>query len=179
MADNYLENKMAEYRANGGKRPAQRRASGPRRGVLEIAFPPKRVVVAGPDSAMVRAVAEAFTAAGCRVGILGGTVADGARCFPATADLAAAVGSLMHDWLEVDVLVECGEAPGVAGHIEAARKTVAEPLRAADYRRIHIGPDAGSDAQVGIRTADHAAAARMVLMLVAAPAATGRLCLHI
>ena len=69
MADNYLEKRMDDLRR--GNRPGAYRPkltpSGVVTGKLQVAFPPRRVLVTGGASGIGRAIVEAYCTAGCRV----------------------------------------------------------------------------------------------------------------
>jgi len=143
MADNYLENKMAEHMAGNSRTAARRASSGGRQGFLEIKFPPRRVLIAGNMNIAMTAAATALVNAGCRVAMLGGTVA-GARCFPADTGADSAISRLFHDWHEIDVLIIAGDAPGVAEALKQTRLALPAPLRATSAHTIIITehPDA-------------------------------------
>lgn len=122
MADNYLENKMEQYRR--GSTPQQRRK---RRG--------RRVVIAGDNAAAVLAEAARYAAEGCRVAVLSapeGTPTT-VRAYPPSLGPAEALRRILHDWHEVDLLVLAGRAPGVADELAAQRALIPEALRSAAF----------------------------------------------
>lgn len=122
MADNYLETKMQQYRS--GVRPARRRLAG------------HRVVVAGSDSAAVLAEAARHAAAGCRVAVLAAPAGTPStvRAYPASMPAAEALRRIIHDWHDVDLLVLCGDAPGVAEEMERQRSAIPLPIRSTAFR---------------------------------------------
>lgn len=164
MADNYLENKMAEHmaRRNGG---AARRTTGQRTGVLQLSFAPRRVLVAGPRRDLATECAEAFRAAGCRTAMLtdaGSPAVEGVRCYGGTA--AEAIAALMHDWHEIDVLVLAGDDAEAEEALRTARAAIPEPLRAARAATIALGCAGGAHA-LRVDGTDAAAIARMAMLL--------------
>lgn len=162
MADNYLENKMAEHMA--GKRVVRRPAPGP------IRFSPLRVLVAGCRHDVAAAVARRLLEAGCRTACAGGAAVPGARCFPADMAAEAVVEQLMHLWHGVDMLVLAGDAPDTLAALQRARAALPAPLRGADPRIVAI--DTSAPGAVCLRgLADARAAAGLCLMLAAPDAA--------
>lgn len=161
MADNYLENKMAEHMARrcGVARPA----AGPRRGVLQLPFAPRRVLVAGGRADIAAACAEAFRTAGCRTAMLTDAApAEGVRCYGGPA--AEAITALMHDWHEIDVLVLAGDAPEAEEALRAAREALPPALRAARAATIALGCAHGDHA-LRVDGRDAEALARMAVLL--------------
>lgn len=136
MADNYLENKMEEYRA--GKRAAAPARSA--RGCLDPRLSRARVLVAGDMAPVVEACAAAFAAAGARTAALARPGACGtARCYDPATPPAAVAAALVHDWLEIDVLVIAGhDTSGVAAAVAQAREAIPAALRAPAFARINI-----------------------------------------
>lgn len=122
MADNYLETKMEQYRS--GVRPVRRRCSG------------QRVVVAGSDSAAVLAEAARHAAAGCRTAVLAAPAGTPStvRAYPASMPAAEALRRIIHDWHDVDLLVLCSDAPGVAEELERQRSAIPIPIRSTAFR---------------------------------------------
>lgn len=169
MADNYLENKMAEHlaRRNGGVRPA----AGPRHGVLQLPYAPRRVLVAGADEAIAAACARRFRDAGCRVARLGGEATEGVRCYG--CDAAQAIAALMHDWHEIDLLVLAGAAPEAEEALRVAREAIPAPLRSARAATIAIN----TAGVIAIEGNDAVRAAEAALLLSVAPPAEARIVL--
>lgn len=127
MADNYLETKMEQYRS--GVRPVRRRSAG------------QRVVVAGSDSVAVLAEAARHAAAGCRTAVLAAPTGTPStvRAYPASMPAAEALRRIIHDWHDVDLLVLCGDAPGVEDELAAQRSAIPAPIRSAAFRVVIIG----------------------------------------
>lgn len=69
MADNYLENKMEELRSGRLERAITRHAANPKKGCLQVPFPPKRVLVTGGVNGIGLAIAKAFLKADCKVAV--------------------------------------------------------------------------------------------------------------
>lgn len=163
MADNYLENKMEEYRA--GKRAA----AAPRaaRGMLDLRLSRARVLVAGDLAPVVEACARAFAAAGARTAAFGCPGRCGtARCYDAACAPADAVAALVHDWLEIDVLVIAGsDVAGVAAAVEAARAAIPEALRGPSFTRINIGFAPARESALAITITDASAQAEDAALL--------------
>ena len=161
MADNYLENKMAEHlaRRNGGVRPA----AGPRHGVLQLPYAPRRVLVAGADEAVAAACARRFRDAG--------EATEGVRCYG--CDAAQAIAALMHDWHEIDLLVLAGAAPEAEEALRAAREAIPAPLRTARAATIAIN----TAGVIAIEGNDAVRAAEAALLLSVAPPAEARIVL--
>ncbi|MDE6541402.1 MAG: hypothetical protein K2L74_05265 [Muribaculaceae bacterium] len=137
MADNYLENKMAEHMAARGATRTARPARRP--GFAAISFPAPRVLVAPGTHAAAAAIATELARAGCRVAMLGGA-AEGVRCFPESMPAAEAATRLMHDWHEVDVTITAAPDAhtAAAAAVEQARLSLPEPLRLAAARHIAV-----------------------------------------
>lgn len=136
MADNYLENRMAEHMAGG--RNNRSRTAHPSSAALRLGR--RRVLVAGTSPAAGTIAAE-FATAGCPAALLGGGHAVGARCFPPDADPAAAIDTLIHDWHEIDILILAGEAQGIERTLHERRHLIPEPLRSTFRRTIAIGTE--------------------------------------
>lgn len=104
MADNYIERKMEELRQGKlGVRPAS-----PRRGVIQVAFPPRRVVVLGSVGVWADAIVTAFRTAGCLVEM------------PEAAELAG----LMKKWGGVDIMIGAGDELQSAMELAAGSASV-------------------------------------------------------
>ena len=163
MADNYLENKMAEHIARQKTAGSPRRAAAPRAGTLQLPFPPRRVLVAGPRADIALACARTFRAAGCRTAMLSARApVEGVRCYAGTP--AEALAALMHDWHEIDVLVLAGPHPEAEAALRAARAALPEPLRALRAAAIALCCP-GSGHALRVDGADPDALARMALLL--------------
>lgn len=118
MADNYLENKMEEYRSGKNRKTVIRRTpSGAKPGTINVKFPPRRVFVTGGAGGIGRAIVEAFRQADCRVAFCdidakaGAATAQatGAQFYPVDvtdADtLDACVQRIIDSWGDLDVVV--------------------------------------------------------------------------
>lgn len=117
MADNYLENKMEEYRS--GKLTARRViASSPRpKNAFPLTFPPLRVLVTGGACGIGRSIVEIFRTIGSQVAFCdikkaeGTEVAQrtGARFYPLDVtdenSLTRCVLDIFNRWGDVDVVV--------------------------------------------------------------------------
>lgn len=119
MADNYLEKRMDDLRR--GQRPGAYRPKltpvGHATGKLQVAFPPRRVLVTGGASGIGRAIVEAYCKAGCRVAFVDNDTeagrstasATGSRFIPLdVADAEALVReieALIHVWGDLDIIV--------------------------------------------------------------------------
>lgn len=163
MADNYLENKMEEYRA--GKRPAA--VARTPRGSLDLRLSRTRVLVAGDLIPVVEACARAFAAAGARTAAIAAPGACGtARCYPCATPAADVVSALIHDWLEIDLLVIAGiDKAGVALTVAAAREAISAALRAQSFTRINICNAPARDPGISITLTDPAAQAEDAALL--------------
>lgn len=127
MADNYLENKMEQYRRGGAARETVRRRG-------------RRVVVAGDDARLVLAEAARYAAEGCRVAVLAapeGTPAS-VRAYPEALGTAVSLRRILHDWHEVDLLVVAGRAEGVAAELASQRALIPEALRSPQFAIIEL-----------------------------------------
>ncbi|MDE6498617.1 MAG: hypothetical protein K2L21_08155, partial [Muribaculaceae bacterium] len=138
MADNYLENKMEEYRAGRNRPAAAARAP---RGCIDLRLARARVLVAGDLAPVVETCARVFAAAGARTAVIAaGGDCGTARCYDPAMPVAGVVAALIHDWHEIDLLVIAGsDTPGVASALDAARSAIPAPLRAPSFTRINIG----------------------------------------
>ncbi|MDE6794305.1 MAG: SDR family NAD(P)-dependent oxidoreductase, partial [Muribaculaceae bacterium] len=70
MADNYLEQKMEDMRS-GKLRSSSPTAYpiAPRKGFLQVPFPPRRVLVTGGANGIGLAITRAYINAGCKVAV--------------------------------------------------------------------------------------------------------------
>ena len=120
MADNYLERRMEELRngklnqGNGVKRST---GPGHRSGVLQVAFPPRRVLVTGGASGIGLAIVREYLKAGCKVAVFdidkekGDALAqnEGVRFYHIDLTDAQAIedgfSNLMKAWRDVDIIV--------------------------------------------------------------------------
>ena len=161
MADNYLENKMAEHMA--GRRTVRRTVAGP------VKFNPLRVLVAGCMLDIAEAVAESFIAAGCRVACLSDIQVAGARCFSSQTGCREAIGRLMHDWHEIDLLILTGDAPGVADALAEARRALPPALRAKTPRAISVDSPCPGSLQLDTQAGATPQSVSRLCVLLAAP----------
>ncbi|MBP3638344.1 MAG: hypothetical protein J6J20_00495 [Muribaculaceae bacterium] len=60
------------------------------------------------------------------------------RAYPASMPAAEALRRIIHDWHDVDLLVLCGDAPGVEDELAAQRCAIPLPIRSAAFRIEHI-----------------------------------------
>lgn len=118
MADNYLENKMDEYRRRRFVSSSVRRTpKGTRVGEINVKFPPRRVFVTGGANGLGRVIVKAFADVGCRVAFCdidkrnGALTAQstGSRFYPVDVTDADALHDCMMDvfnnWGDIDILV--------------------------------------------------------------------------
>ncbi|MDE7396895.1 MAG: SDR family oxidoreductase [Muribaculum sp.] len=119
MADNYLENKMEEYRRRQGANSTMSRKVSPtlRPGEIRMKFPPRRVFVTGGANGIGRAVVKAFADAGCKVAFCdidrrqGPLTAQstGSKFYPVdvtdTEALHQCMLSIFRDWGDIDILI--------------------------------------------------------------------------
>ena len=119
MADNYLEKKMEELRSGrlGQSNPAARSVGGRRSGVLQVAFPPRRVLVAGGCNGVGAAIARSYLKTGCKVAVFdndretGDILAqkEGIRFYHIDLADAEAVENgftnLLSAWRDIDIII--------------------------------------------------------------------------
>lgn len=118
MADNYLENKMEEYRSGKlQKRSVKYTPTKTKPGTIIVKFPPRRVFVTGGASGIGRAIVEAFRKADCKVAFCdinnkaGNATAQatGAQFHPVDVTDASAletcVSRIINSWGDIDVIV--------------------------------------------------------------------------
>lgn len=118
MADNYLERKMEDLRSGRLGNDIRKAASpGPRKGVIQVAFPPRRVLVTGGCNGIGRAVARAFLKAGCKVAVMdcdkaageAMAAAEGIRFYHTdladTAAIEKGMENLFSAWKDLDIVV--------------------------------------------------------------------------
>ena len=109
MADNYLEKKMEELRKGPEKTYTGRKAV-QRKGFVQFAFPPKRVVIAS-EIACRNSIARAFLKADCKVAMIhpfqeeGERMAhdEGVRYYPFAIN--ESFENLLSAWRDVDIIV--------------------------------------------------------------------------
>lgn len=122
MADNYLERKMEELRSGRLSQGLSQRASAPRRnGMLQVPFPPKRVLVVGASECMGAVLCRKFHGVGCKVALFdadretGERLAHdaGIRFYPVDIDdekdMEMAFGNLMAAWRDIDIIISAAE----------------------------------------------------------------------
>ncbi len=118
MADNYLEQKMEDMRSGKLRSSSSPTPSGaPRKGVLQIPFPPRRVLVTGGANGIGLAIARAYLNAGCKVAVFdidkerGQQLAqnEGVRFYHVDLSDAKKIEesflNLLHAWRDVDIIV--------------------------------------------------------------------------
>lgn len=118
MADNYIERRMEDMRT-GRLMPVSsvRAKGGPRKGVAEFPFPPRRVLIAGGVEGHGLEVARAFLKTGCKVAVfdndkdMGQTLAykEGVRfhCVDLSdsVEVQKAFSNLVEAWRDVDIVL--------------------------------------------------------------------------
>ncbi len=116
MADNYLEQKMEDMRS-GKLRPSSLTTATPRKGFLQVPFPPRRVLVTGGANGIGLAITRAYINAGCKVAVFdidkerGQQLAqnEGIRFYHVDLCDAKKVEesflNLLHAWRDVDIIV--------------------------------------------------------------------------
>lgn len=122
MADNYLERKMEELRSGRLSQGLSQRATTPRRGgMLQVPFPPKRVLVVGASCGVGAVICRKYQSAGCKVAMFdadreaGERLAHdaGIRFHPVDLDdekdVEMAFGNLMAAWRDIDIIISATE----------------------------------------------------------------------
>lgn len=119
MADNYLERKMEELHSGKLRQGsgAAKQSAGRKGGVLQVAFPPRRVLVTGGANGIGLAIVREYLKAGCKVAVFdidkdrGEALAhnEGIRFYHVDlADSSAverAFANLLDAWRDVDIIV--------------------------------------------------------------------------
>ena len=118
MADNYLEQRMEDMRSGKlrGSSASQAAGQSPRKGYLQITFPPRRVVVTGGVNGIGLAITRSFLQLGCKVAVFDKDVAgeemarrEGIRFYRVDLRDAEAVEraflDLLHAWRDVDIVI--------------------------------------------------------------------------
>lgn len=138
MADDYIGRKMEDLRA-GRLGTSSSHTPAPRKGMLQIPFPSRRVLVAIDHEEICRAVTHSFVKAGCRVAVMHRQVAitgelsgEGARVYHLDGEIGESIGrsiaNLFAAWHDIDVVVAGDEYAGVIADSLGAHREVA-PLR--------------------------------------------------
>ncbi|MDE6770602.1 MAG: SDR family oxidoreductase [Muribaculaceae bacterium] len=118
MADNYLEQKMEDMRSGKLRSSSPTTAATlPRKGFLQVPFPPRRVLVTGGANGIGLAITRAYLNAGCKVAVFdidkeqGQQLAqnEGIRFYHVDLCDANKVEesflNLLHAWRDVDIIV--------------------------------------------------------------------------
>lgn len=118
MADNYLENKMEQLRSGKLNADIRRAAVKPRKGMWQIAFPSRRVLLAISDSAITDSLIREYLKLDCKVAILENDKTRGERLahdcgirlyniapHSQKDEIAKAFENLMHAWKDVDIII--------------------------------------------------------------------------
>ncbi len=117
MADNYLEQKMEDMRSGKLRSSSPTPSGAPRKGILQIPFPPRRVLVTGGANGIGLAIARAYLNAGCKVAVFdidkerGQQLAqnEGVRFYHVDLSDAKKIEesflNLLHAWRDVDIIV--------------------------------------------------------------------------
>lgn len=116
MADNYLEKRMADYRAGRPAGPV--RLAGRRPGTAVIRYAPRTVVLYRPDADLAGPVIDIFAAASCRIAVI--APADpapgrGARFYNADAGTEAALADIAARGEKVDTVIARALEPWMHG----------------------------------------------------------------
>ncbi len=112
IADNYLERKMEEYRSGRSASPSFRR-----KGILNVAFPSRRVLVTGGASGIGREIVTRFSNAGSRVAFFDKDAVKGRETMEKTGarfscvdvsdveQLEKALAGLLAHWGDIDIVI--------------------------------------------------------------------------
>lgn len=116
MADNYLEKRMADYRAGRPAGPV--RLAGRRPGTAVIRYAPRTVVLYRPDADLAGPVIDIFAAASCRIAVI--APADpapgrGARFYNADAGTEGALADIAARGEKVDTVIARALEPWMHG----------------------------------------------------------------
>lgn len=147
MADNYLERRMDDLRS-GRIASTRATASGtPRKGMLSIPYPSRRVLVTGGANGIGRAVALAFAKAGCRVAVFDKDRENGERLahdhgirfyhidLNNADEIEKAMANIFDAWADIDVLVSNAGIGGftelISGNVDDFDKVISINLRPA------------------------------------------------
>lgn len=133
MADNYLENKMDEYRRGAAAKTVKRHLSpsGTRPGTVSLKIEPLRVLVTDVSDDYGAAIVRQLRDAGCRVAFVCGddksgralSQSTGSRYYPASLG-GSTVADLTAAWGDLDAVVITGAAPMPAAIDPSALKRV-------------------------------------------------------
>ncbi len=135
MADNYLERKMEDLRSGKVGREYGGSGRNRRRGGLYFPFPPKRILIASENPAVVK-VAEIFIAAECKVAVMTESQEihsklsknNAIRLFSPNQDN---VDNLLKAWRDIDILISDSEIS--QGIIEIWQNHRGKYLYVSDY----------------------------------------------
>lgn len=117
MADNFLERRMEDLRSGRITSSTSSRNEKPRKGYLQIPFPPRRVLVTGGANGIGLAVIRAFLHIGCKVAVIdrdeeaGKQLAktEGIRFYPIDLmDVEAtekAIDDILKAWHDIDIII--------------------------------------------------------------------------
>lgn len=118
MADNYLEHRIEDLRSGKlNPTPLSHSGSTPRKGYLQVPFPPRRVLVTGGAKGIGLAITGAFLKAGCKVAVFdvdkesGEQLAknEGIRFYHVdlceSECVEKAFLNLLHAWRDVDIII--------------------------------------------------------------------------
>lgn len=116
MADNYLEKRMADYRAGRPAGPV--RLAGRRPGTAVIRYVPRTVVLYRPDADLAGPVIDIFAAASCRIAVI--APADpapgrGARFYRSDAGAEGALADIAARGEKVDTVIARALEPWMHG----------------------------------------------------------------
>lgn len=116
MADNYLEKRMADYRAGRPAGPV--RLAGRRPGTAVIRYAPRTVVLYRPDADLAGPVIDIFAAASCRIVVI--APADpapgrGARFYRSDAGAEGALADIAARGEKVDTVIARALEPWMHG----------------------------------------------------------------
>ena len=116
MADNYLEKRMADYRAGRPAGPV--RLAGRRPGTAVIRYAPRTVVLYRPDADLAGPVIDIFAAASCRIAVI--APADpapgrGARFYRSDAGAEGALADIAARGEKIDTVIARALEPWMHG----------------------------------------------------------------
>lgn len=133
MADNYLEKKMEEHRANASsnRRATKLSPAGNRPGTVALKIEPLRVLVTDADSFAGSEIAKRLCEAGCKVAFISADLkqgrhlsqATGSRFYPSVS-LRSALTDMNVVWGGTDVLVVTGDSPALELEVASLKRII-------------------------------------------------------
>ena len=148
MADNYLENKMEEYRStNSSKKAMHRPVYGVRPDTVVLPYPMKKVVIMGADTPQGEIAVRTFRKADCRVAFCGNDMRHGARLAQNSGgqfypiheedELKSVLERIRANIGEEDVIVVCN-----AAYVEALQDIICRNIIVVSHDENSVSADA-------------------------------------